>query len=148
MEIFVQRRHAIMVEDGAVSHKIDYVTILEILNIKGHQNRITGSRVTAILLNGWILPIYGASVLEGLLSMGLPCLVSLTTVLKRKVCSMVKLYKLVFLTIKILNILRILVFLLLYTTRSILNVSFSECPFFRLVNLYPDITAITLVDGF
>ena len=30
---------------------------MEILNLKGHQNRITGSRVTAILLNGWILPI-------------------------------------------------------------------------------------------
>ena len=63
VEIFVQRRHAIMVEDGAFSNKKDYVTILEILNLKGHQNRITGSRVTVILLNGWILPIYGASVL-------------------------------------------------------------------------------------
>ena len=30
---------------------------LEILNLKGHQNRITGSRVTAILLNWWISPI-------------------------------------------------------------------------------------------
>ena len=47
-----------MVKDGAFSHKIDYVTIfLEILNLEGHPNRITGSRVTAILLNGWILPI-------------------------------------------------------------------------------------------
>ena len=27
------------------------------LNPKGHQNRIIGSKVTAILLNGWILPI-------------------------------------------------------------------------------------------
>ena len=27
------------------------------LNLEGHQNRITGSRVTAILLNGWIFPI-------------------------------------------------------------------------------------------
>ena len=60
-----------MVEDGAFSHKIDYVTIfLEILNLEGHQNRITGSRVTVILLNGWILPIGGASAVEGLLSMG------------------------------------------------------------------------------
>ena len=49
-----------MVEDGAFSHKIDYVTIfLEILNLEGHQNHVTGSRVTAILLNGWILPIGG-----------------------------------------------------------------------------------------
>ena len=42
-----------MVEDGAFSHKIDYVAIfLEILNLEG-----IGSRVTAILLNGWTLPI-------------------------------------------------------------------------------------------
>ena len=30
---------------------------MEILNLKGHQNRITGLGVTAILLNGWIFPI-------------------------------------------------------------------------------------------
>ena len=30
----------------------------------------TGSRVTAILLNGWILPIGGALAVEGLLSTG------------------------------------------------------------------------------
>ena len=30
---------------------------LEILNLEGHQNRITGSRVTAILPNGWTSPI-------------------------------------------------------------------------------------------
>ena len=65
-----------MVEDGAFSHKIDYVTIvLEILNLEGHPNRITGSRVTAILLNGWILPFGGASLVEGLRSVGLPRLV-------------------------------------------------------------------------
>ena len=49
-----------MVGDGAFSYKIDYVTIFKkILNLEGHLNRITGSRVTAILLNGWILPIGG-----------------------------------------------------------------------------------------
>ena len=43
-----------MVEDGAFSHKIDYVTIfLEILNLKGHPNLITG--------NGWNLPIGGVA---------------------------------------------------------------------------------------
>ena len=42
-----------MVGDGAFSHKIDYA--------EGHLNRITGSRVTAVLLNGCILPIVGAS---------------------------------------------------------------------------------------
>ena len=56
-----------MVEDGAFSHKIDYVTTSEeILNQEGHQNCITGSKVTAILLNGWILPIGGASAMKGL----------------------------------------------------------------------------------
>ena len=56
-----------MIEDGAFSHKVDYVTIYyEIINLKGHPNRITGSRVTAIFLNGWILPIGGASAVEGL----------------------------------------------------------------------------------
>ena len=56
-----------MVEDDAFSHKIDYVTIfMEILNLKGHPNRITGLKVTAILLNGLILPIDGASSVKGL----------------------------------------------------------------------------------
>ena len=33
----------------------EYVTIFkEILNLEGHLNRVTGSKVTAILLNGWI----------------------------------------------------------------------------------------------
>ena len=65
-----------MVEDCAFSHNIDYVTIFqEILNLEGQPNRITGSRLTAILLNGWILPLGGASAVEGLRSMGLPRLV-------------------------------------------------------------------------
>ena len=60
-----------MVEDGAFSHLINYVAILrEILNLEGHQNRTTGSRVTAILLNGLILPIGGALAVDGLLSKG------------------------------------------------------------------------------
>ena len=43
-----------MVRNGAFSHRIDYIAIFkEILNLEGHQNCITGSRVTAILLNGW-----------------------------------------------------------------------------------------------
>ena len=41
-----------------------------ILNLEGHLSRNTGSRVTANLLNGWILPISGASAVEGLLSTG------------------------------------------------------------------------------
>ena len=31
------------------------------LNPEGHQNPISGSKVTAILVKGWILPIGGAS---------------------------------------------------------------------------------------
>ena len=42
----------------------------KILNLEGHLNHITGSRVTAILLNGLILLIGGASAVEGLLSTG------------------------------------------------------------------------------
>ena len=50
-----------MVEDGAFNHKIYYFTTCKkILNLEGHPNRITGSKVTAILLDGWILPIGGA----------------------------------------------------------------------------------------
>ena len=44
-----------MVEDGAFSHKIDYVHFFG--RFEGHPNCITGSRITAILLNGWTLPI-------------------------------------------------------------------------------------------
>ena len=62
MKISLWRRHALTVTDCAFSHKIDYVTIFkEILNPKGHPNCITGSKVTAILLNGWILSFSGAS---------------------------------------------------------------------------------------
>ena len=51
-----------MVEGGAFSHKIDYVKIFEeILNLKGHQNRTTGSRVTAILLHMLVLPVGGVA---------------------------------------------------------------------------------------
>ena len=46
-----------MVEDGAFSHKIDYFTIVFIPNLEGHLNCTIGSKVMAILLNGWILPI-------------------------------------------------------------------------------------------
>ena len=46
-----------MVEDGAFSHKIDYVYIFqENLNLQCHLNSFIGSKVTAILLNGGILP--------------------------------------------------------------------------------------------
>ena len=55
-----------MVKDGAFSHKIDFVTIFwEKLNIEG-LNSITGSKVTAILLNGGILRIGESSAVKGL----------------------------------------------------------------------------------
>ena len=60
-----------MVGNGALSHKIDLLIFWEILYLEGHQNRTTGSRVTAILLNGWILPIGEASAGEGIQSTGL-----------------------------------------------------------------------------
>ena len=47
-------------------------TLLQILNLEGHPNRITSSTVMAILLNGWILTTGGASAMKGLQSMGLP----------------------------------------------------------------------------
>ena len=71
MEIFLQRRHAFMVEYGTVSYIIDYFTIsLKIINLKGHLNNVSGLRVTEILLNVMILPIGGASAVKGLLSTG------------------------------------------------------------------------------
>ena len=35
--------------------------ILEVLNLKGHQNRNSSSKLTLILLNWWILPIGGVA---------------------------------------------------------------------------------------
>ena len=47
-----------MVEDSAFSHKIDYAKKkLKNINLEEQSNHITGSRVTVILLNGWISPI-------------------------------------------------------------------------------------------
>ena len=73
MKISLRHRHALTVEDGAFCQKIDYVTnFWELLNLNN------GSRVTMILLNGWILPIGGAPAMEGLRSTGLPRLVLYT----------------------------------------------------------------------
>ena len=67
MKISLRHRHALIVEDGAFSHKINNVTIfLEILNPEGHQNCITGLKVAPILLNGWVLFIGGALAVKGL----------------------------------------------------------------------------------
>ena len=72
----LQHRHAQTVRDSSSSYKIDYVIVIRsFLNPEGHQNPRNGSKVTAILLKGWILPVGGASAVEGLQSTGLPRLV-------------------------------------------------------------------------
>ena len=51
-----------MVGNGAFNNKIAYISIFrEILNLEGHQNCISGSRVREILMNGWIFLIGEAS---------------------------------------------------------------------------------------
>ena len=56
------RRHAQTVRDRTSSYKIDQILVTKnILNPEGHQNHNIGSKVTAILLKGWILPIGGVS---------------------------------------------------------------------------------------
>ena len=52
-----------MVLDRSSSYKI---VIKNFLNPEGHQNPISGSKVTAILLKEWILHIGGSSAGEGL----------------------------------------------------------------------------------
>ena len=57
MKISLRRRHAQTVKNGASSHITNYIKIFSmILNLEGHLNSCIGS---AILLNGWILPIGG-----------------------------------------------------------------------------------------
>ena len=56
-----------MVKYSTSSYKINYVIVIKnSLNPEGHQNPISGLKVMAILLKGWILPIGGASAGEGL----------------------------------------------------------------------------------
>ena len=51
-----------MVKNSASSHKTNYIDILsEIQNLEGHQNCRFGSKVTALLLNEWILPTGGVA---------------------------------------------------------------------------------------
>ena len=49
--------HAQPVRDRSSSYKIDYVIVIRnFLNLEEYQNPISGSKVRAILLKGWILP--------------------------------------------------------------------------------------------
>ena len=72
----LQRHHAKTVKKGASSHKTNYIEhISEILNLEGHLNCCIGSKVSAILMNGWILitggvasgRVYNADCAAGLL---------------------------------------------------------------------------------
>ena len=69
----LRRHHAQTGRYSSSSYKIDYVIVIKnFVNPEGHQNPINGSKVTAILLNEWVLPIGGASSVEGLQLTGLP----------------------------------------------------------------------------
>ena len=58
----LRRRHAQTVRDGTSSYKIDYVIMIKnFLNPKEHQNPFRVSKVTAILLKGWICPMGGVA---------------------------------------------------------------------------------------
>ena len=47
----LRRRHAQTVRDSFSSYKIEYVIVIkDFLNHQGHQNRISGSKVMAILV--------------------------------------------------------------------------------------------------
>ena len=63
----LQRRHAQTVRDSTSSYKIDCIIVIKnILNPEGHQNPTSGSKVTPILLKGWIWPVGGVASGEGL----------------------------------------------------------------------------------
>ena len=59
-------RHTQTVEKCASSHKTNYIDIFsEILNHEGHLNRCISSKVTAVLLNGFILSTATGGVVSG-----------------------------------------------------------------------------------
>ena len=62
VNIYLRRRHAQTIKNGAFSDKINYIdSFSAILNPEGHQNNCIGFKVTEILLNGWILPTGGGA---------------------------------------------------------------------------------------
>ena len=62
MKISLRRRHTHWVEDGSFSHKRDRgKSYLDILNLEYDPNCIIGSKVVAIFLNWWALPIGGVA---------------------------------------------------------------------------------------
>ena len=49
MKISLRRRHAHIVRDGVLSHKIDHLIFFLIPNLKGNTNYIIGSKVMEFL---------------------------------------------------------------------------------------------------
>ena len=82
-----------MVEDNAFIHKIDDFTFFLHFNHERHLSCITGSRVTAILLNAWIFNICEALAVEGLQSTGLLRLVFIVAQEITKVQGLVTIYE-------------------------------------------------------
>ena len=63
----LRHRQAQTVRARSSCYKIDYFLVIKnFLNPDDHRNPINGSIVTDILLKGWILPLSGASAVEGL----------------------------------------------------------------------------------
>ena len=62
-----------LVRFGDSNHKLYYLAkVQSIPNLKGYQNWIIGSKVTAIFLNGWILPNVGLQWEESAIHWGIP----------------------------------------------------------------------------
>ena len=62
MKISLRCSHAQTVKDCTSSHKINYVKFFsKIINFEGHLNRFIGSKGTAILVSGGILPTGGVA---------------------------------------------------------------------------------------
>ena len=58
----LRHRHAQTVHDSSSFYKIDYVIVIKIfLYLEGHQNLISGSKVTVLLLKCGFLPIDGVA---------------------------------------------------------------------------------------
>ena len=60
----ISLRHGLAqtIKSGASSHKTKYIDIVsEIFILEEHQNRLIDSKVTAILLTGWMMPTGGVA---------------------------------------------------------------------------------------
>ena len=81
---FVEQNFQFVCSTSSRLLRLQYnITLCYNLYLKGHPNPIAGSKVKPILLNGWILPIGGASAVEGLQSTGIPRLVLIIVTLSK-----------------------------------------------------------------